>query len=111
MLWNQTLTFIRSEHRNSKDFDPEILKTVTLSEKERIQAITAKPWTKQTVEFVTYLFTNENGLKIAKNGLTYTKSFGLNVTLAYKMRLPELWFDEKGKIMLTLSKPYALVET
>jgi hypothetical protein len=36
-----------------------------------------------------------------------TKTFGLNVIFAYKVRLPELWLDENGKIVLNISKPYA----
>jgi hypothetical protein len=42
---------------------------------------------------------------------TYAKSFGLNVIFAYKVRLPELWLDENGKIVLNISKPYAWVGT
>jgi hypothetical protein len=40
---------------------------------------------------------------------TYAKSFGLSVIFAYKVRLPELWLDENGKIVLNISKPYTWV--
>ena len=42
---------------------------------------------------------------------TYAKSFGLNAVFAYKVRLPELWLDEDGKIVLNISKPYTWVGT
>lgn len=61
MPWDQTQNFIRSGHKKPEDFDPETLKTVTLSEEEGIQAITAKPWNKQSTEVVSYLFSKEKG--------------------------------------------------
>jgi len=42
---------------------------------------------------------------------TYAKNFGLNIIFAYKVRLPELWLDENGKIVLNISKPYTWVGT
>ena len=42
---------------------------------------------------------------------TYSVTFGLGARFAYKVRLPELWLDENGKIVLNISKPYAWVET
>ena len=59
--WDQTQDYIRSGHRNPEDFDPETLKTITLSEEEGIQAIIAKPWNKQSTEIVSYLFSKEKG--------------------------------------------------
>jgi len=59
--WDQTQTFIRSGHRTPEDFDPETLKTITLSQKEGIQAITGKPWNQQSTEIVSYLFSKEKG--------------------------------------------------
>ena len=35
MPWDQTQKFIRSGHKKPEDFDPEILKTITLSERRR----------------------------------------------------------------------------
>jgi hypothetical protein len=42
---------------------------------------------------------------------TYAKSFGLSIIFAYKVRLPELWLDENGKLVLNISKPYMWVGT
>jgi len=41
----------------------------------------------------------------------YTKNFALDVMFAYKVRLPELWLDENGKLVLNISKPYTWVGT
>jgi hypothetical protein len=40
---------------------------------------------------------------------TYAKTFAVDVILAYKVRLPELWLDENGKLVLNISKPYTWV--
>jgi hypothetical protein len=42
---------------------------------------------------------------------TYAKTFGLDIIFAYRVRLPELWLDENGKIVLNISKPYTWVGT
>jgi hypothetical protein len=42
---------------------------------------------------------------------TYARTFGLDIIFAYKVRLPELWLDENGRIVLNISKPYAWVGT
>jgi hypothetical protein len=42
---------------------------------------------------------------------TYAKTFALDAIFAYKVRLPELWLDENGKIVLNISKPYTWVGT
>jgi hypothetical protein len=42
---------------------------------------------------------------------TYAKTFGVSVIFAYRVRLPELWLDENGKIVLNVSKPYTWVGT
>jgi hypothetical protein len=59
--WDQTQNLIRSGHRNPEDFDPETLKTITLSEEEEIQAIIAKSWNQQSTEIVSYIFSKEKG--------------------------------------------------
>jgi hypothetical protein len=59
--WDQTQNYIRSGHRNPEDFNPETLKTITLSEEEGIQAVIGKPWNKQSTEVVSYLFSKEKG--------------------------------------------------
>lgn len=40
---------------------------------------------------------------------TTAKTFALDVIFAYKVRLPELWLDENGKIVLNLTRPYTWV--
>lgn len=40
-----------------------------------------------------------------------TKSFALDAVFAYKVRLPELWLTENGKLVLNISKPYTWVGT
>ena len=40
---------------------------------------------------------------------TYSKNFALDAIFAYKVRLPELWLDENGKLVLNVSRPYAWV--
>ena len=42
---------------------------------------------------------------------TYAKNFALDIIFAYKVRLPELWLDENGKLVLNVSKPYTWVGT
>jgi hypothetical protein len=42
---------------------------------------------------------------------TYARTFGLDIIFAYKVRLPELWLDENGKLVLNISKPYTWVGT
>jgi hypothetical protein len=61
LSWDQTENYIRSGHRNPDDLDPETLKTITLSEEEGIKAITAKPWSSQSTEVVSYLFSRQKG--------------------------------------------------
>ncbi|PVX24525.1 MAG: hypothetical protein CW691_07355 [Candidatus Bathyarchaeum sp.] len=39
----------------------------------------------------------------------YVETFALDVMFAYKVRLPELWLDENGKMVLNISKPYTWV--
>jgi hypothetical protein len=41
----------------------------------------------------------------------YTRNFGLDIIFAYKVRLPELWLDENGRMVLNISKPYTWVGT
>ena len=64
--WDQTQTIIRSGHRNPEDFDPQTLKTITLSEEEGIQAITGKAWNNESTEVVSYLFNKEKGWTVEK---------------------------------------------
>ncbi|MCW3984156.1 MAG: DUF2213 domain-containing protein [Candidatus Bathyarchaeota archaeon] len=61
MSWEQTDKFIKSGHKNPADFQEGTQKTVTLNEKEGIQAIIAKPKGKQTMAIQSYLFSKEKG--------------------------------------------------
>jgi hypothetical protein len=71
--WKQTQTYIVSGHKNPEDFDPKTLKTVNLNQEEGIQAITAKPWDKETTEVVTYLFLKEKGWTTEKTQEWFTE--------------------------------------
>jgi len=42
---------------------------------------------------------------------TCMRDFALDAIFAYKVRLPELWLDENGKLVLNISKPYTWVGT
>jgi hypothetical protein len=54
--WEETDQYIRSGHRNPEDFEPDSLRTITLSEEEGIKAIIGKPKGKDTTEVQSYLF-------------------------------------------------------
>ena len=45
----------------------------------------------------------------AAEAQAYTETFGLDVVFAYKVRLPELWLDENGRMVLNISEPYTWV--
>ena len=66
MPWEDTEDFIRSGHRNSEDFEPGSLRTITLSEEEGIKAVIGKPKGKKTTEVVSYLFSKEKGWTLEK---------------------------------------------
>jgi hypothetical protein len=61
MSWEQTDSTIKSGHRNPLEFQEGTQKTVTLNEKEGIQAIIAKPVGKQTMAIQSYLFSKTKG--------------------------------------------------
>jgi len=64
--WEETQDFIRSGHRNQEEFEPDSLRTVTLSEEEGIKAVIGKPKGKKTTEVVSYLFKKEKGWTLEK---------------------------------------------
>jgi len=64
--WEDTEDFIRSGHRNPEEFEPDSLRTITLSEEEGIKAVIGKPKGKKTTEVVSYLFSKEKGWTIEK---------------------------------------------
>ena len=66
MPWEETQDFIRSGHRNPEEFEPDSLRTITLSEEEGIQAVIGKPKGQNTTEVVSYLFKKEKGWTLEK---------------------------------------------
>jgi len=64
--WEETQDFIRSGHRNQEEFEPDSLRTITLSEEEGIQAVIGKPKGQKTTEVVSYLFKKEKGWTLEK---------------------------------------------
>lgn len=66
MPWEETQDFIRSGHRNLEEFEPDSLRTITLSEEEGIQAVIGKPKGQKTTEVVSYLFKKEKGWTLEK---------------------------------------------
>jgi hypothetical protein len=54
--WETTDQYIHSGHCNPEDFEPNSLRTITLSEEEGIKAIIGKPKGKDTTEVQSYLF-------------------------------------------------------
>jgi len=64
--WEDTEDFIRSGHRNPEEFEPDSLRTITLSEEEGIKAVIGKPKGKKTTEVVSYLFSKEKGWTLEK---------------------------------------------
>ena len=64
--WEETEDFIRSGHRNPEEFEPDSLRTITLSEEEGIQAVIGKPKGMKTTEVVSYLFKKEKGWTLEK---------------------------------------------
>jgi len=64
--WEETQDFIRSGHRNPEEFEPDSLRTITLSEEEGIQAVIGKPKGQNTTEVVSYLFRKEKGWTLEK---------------------------------------------
>ena len=66
MPWETTEENVRSAHRAVEDFQAGTLKTITLNEKEGIQAIVGKPQGKLTMETQSYLFSLDKGWTLQK---------------------------------------------
>jgi len=66
MPWEQTEEFIRSGHRSPDDFQPDSLRTITISEEEGIKAIVGKPKGQDTTEVQSYLFAIDKGWTLEK---------------------------------------------
>ena len=66
MPWEITKQYIRSGYRSPEEFQPNSLRTVTLSEDEGIEAIVGKPKGKDTMEVQSYLFNVSKGWTLDK---------------------------------------------
>ncbi len=66
MTWETTEKFIHSGHRPIEDFQKDTLKTVTIDEKNGIQAVMGKPIGRDTMEIQTYFFSIDHGWTIGK---------------------------------------------
>ena len=71
MPWETTEKNIRSGHRPVEEFQTETLKTITVNEKDGIQAVMGKPLGRQAMEVQSYLFekTKAGPLRRLRNGL------------------------------------------
>jgi len=65
-MWEETEEFIRSGHRSPDDFQPDSLRTITISEEEGIKAVIGKPKGQDTTEVQSYLFAKDKGWTIEK---------------------------------------------
>jgi hypothetical protein len=64
--WEISNNHIRSGHRSPEEFQPETLRTITLSEEEGIKAVVGKPKGKHTMEVQSYLFDTAKGWTLEK---------------------------------------------
>jgi len=66
MSWEETEKYVRSGHRAPEEFQQGTQKTITVNEKEGIQAIVGKPKGKQTMEIQSYLFSKDKGWTVER---------------------------------------------
>jgi hypothetical protein len=66
MPWENTEKLIRNGHRSPEEFQKDTLKTITLSEKEGIQAVIGKPKGKEAMEVMSYLFEKDKDWTVEK---------------------------------------------
>jgi len=59
LSWEQTEEFIRSGHVDVKDFQPDSLRTIWISEEEGIKAVIGKKKDSETTEVISYIFMKE----------------------------------------------------
>ena len=64
--WEISDEYIRSGHRSPEEFQPDTLRTITLSEEEGIKAVIGKPKGKDTMEVQSYLFNRAKGWNVEK---------------------------------------------
>ena len=75
MPWENIEKAIRSGHRAPEEFQEDTLKTITLNEKEGIQAIVGKPKGGRTMEIQSYLFSKDKGWTVEKAKEWFDKHF------------------------------------
>ncbi|MEM3623105.1 MAG: hypothetical protein QXR76_04985 [Candidatus Bathyarchaeia archaeon] len=66
MPWEITDQYIRSGHRNPEEFEPNSLRTITLSEGEGIKAVVGKLKGKEKMDVQSYLFEISKGWNLEK---------------------------------------------
>lgn len=88
MPWEISDKHIRSGHHSPDDFQPETLRTITLSEEKGIKAVVGKPKGKETMEVQSYLFDLSKGWTLEK---------------------AKAWFEEHGKSEVVRKHVSALV--
>jgi hypothetical protein len=64
--WEETDQYVRSGHRNPEEFQPDILRTIVLSEDEGISAVVGKLKGKDSTEIQSYLFDRSKGWTLEK---------------------------------------------
>ena len=67
MPWEENDKTIRSGHRSPEEFQSDTQKTITLNEKDGVQAIVAKPLGKISLEIESYLFAKDKGWTLEKS--------------------------------------------
>jgi hypothetical protein len=73
--WEITDQYIRSGHRSPKEFQPNTLRTVVLSEDEGIKAVIGKPEGKDAMEVYSYLFDVSKGWTLDKAKAWFEKHY------------------------------------
>ena len=66
MTWEENEKTIQSGHKNPQDYQEDTLKTVTLNEKDGIQAVVGKPAGKTALEIQSYIFHKDKGWTLQK---------------------------------------------
>ena len=66
MPWDESDSYIRSGHRSADDFQPDSMRTITISQKEGIKAVIGKPKGKKTTEVQSYLFAKDKEWTLEK---------------------------------------------
>ncbi|MFA5364705.1 MAG: hypothetical protein WC325_05930 [Candidatus Bathyarchaeia archaeon] len=97
--WTTDALFKKLGITKSFGVDSALQKTVTVQ--KQVDALLKKLNIPKTFGVDAYLGAVEHE--------TCTVTFGLTTRFAYKVRLPELWLDENGKLVLNISQPYTWV--